>query len=44
MRDSYTLNGLGGGYDLRVVKGSAKKSQDRDEGQYPYPKPTQVGW
>ena len=37
MRDSHTLNGLGGGYDLRLVNGSAKKSRTRVEGLVPVP-------
>ena len=37
MRDSYTLNGLGGDYGLRVVKGGAKKSRSSDEDTLPVP-------
>jgi hypothetical protein len=37
MMDSHTLNGLGGGYDLRLVKRSAKKSCASVEGLVPVP-------
>jgi hypothetical protein len=37
MTTSHTLTGLGGGYDLRMVNDSAKKSQWRDEGSEPVP-------
>ncbi len=37
MKDSHTLIGLGGVYELRVVKDSAKKSSACDEGMIPVP-------
>ena len=37
MKDSHTLIGLGGVYELRVVKDSAKKSNACDEGMIPVP-------
>ena len=37
MKDSHTLNGLGGVYGCRVVKTSAKKSLLHDESVTPVP-------
>ena len=37
MKDSHTLIGLGGVYELRVVKDSAKKSSVCDEDRTPVP-------
>ena len=37
MKNSHTLNGLGGVYEPRVVKDSAKKSHSCDESIQPVP-------
>ena len=37
MKDSHTLIGLGGVYELRLVKSSAKKSYSCDEDIVPVP-------